>query len=93
MTVSCLLLTTFRDELFYRSYLVSHLRNWGVSQTWTVLLTSALFGINGLSYGLPSVCLITVHGAMFAFAFLKTKSMWPLYFAHFTYAICLAFSS
>jgi membrane protease YdiL (CAAX protease family) len=72
----------FAEELAMRGYLVTRLRQLGASPLLTIALSAGLFGAYHLYQGLWAAFLITLHGVVFAGAFLRLGRLWPVVMAH-----------
>jgi membrane protease YdiL (CAAX protease family) len=78
----CSLAIGFSEELVMRGYLISRLQQLVQSKTTSVIISAALFGLFHANDGVLSVGVTTLVGLVFGVAFVVTKRIWPLVFAH-----------
>ncbi len=71
--------TAFRGYLMTRLRLVFKINNWWLP----AVISSLLFGLCHLYQGIPNVVIISIYGLMFAWLFVRTRSLWPPVIAHF----------
>ncbi len=72
--LSCLV-TGYKEELFFRSYLITRLSDSGVKQWQAWVGTSLLFSIGHLYQGIGAIVVSFILGLYFAFWFSKKKSL------------------
>lgn len=68
----------FYEELMTRGYILQNLED-GLNTVWAVVISSAIFGLLHASnpgVGWAAVAGIMVAGLMFAYAYLRTRSLW-----------------
>lgn len=79
------LVTGYREELFFRSYLLVRLQQLKVSPMAAVMGSSLLFGALHLYEGVMGVLFTTVIGLYFALIFRKTRNLHAIAIAHALY--------
>jgi|GEM_PF-2423731 len=72
----------FAEELVVRAYLITRLLSILKNPLQAVLISSAAFGIYHLYYGVVDAAIITISGTVLGFAFVLTRSVWPVVIAH-----------
>lgn len=71
------------EELVFRGCMFSFLRRYTKNSFVIVAISSPAFGLIHWSLGLHAVLITTLIGAVFMFAYLRTRSLWAIMFAHF----------
>ncbi len=79
------LLTGYREELFFRAYMLPRLRQAGVAFPGAVLVSTALFAVGHLYQGLLGLAFAAVIGVILALAFRRRRSVHPIGLAHAGY--------
>lgn len=79
------LLTGYREELFFRSYLITRLRHLGLQPTLAGPVAVLIFSIGHLYQGLSGLFVTFVLGAYFAVIYLKTGRLHPIALGHGLY--------
>ena len=72
----------FAEELVIRTYLLSRLEALLKSTTLAVLITTAMFASYHIYQGMESAIGIFFLGLVYAIAFVRLRSLWPLAIAH-----------
>lgn len=75
----------YREELFFRSYLFTHITERGIPHGLSVLITSILFGLGHLYEGPYGFFVTTALGLYFGFVFVKRKNIHHVAIAHGLY--------
>ncbi|HVU36990.1 MAG TPA: type II CAAX endopeptidase family protein [Opitutales bacterium] len=83
------LLAAFREEIFYRGYVCSRLRDFGLSRTRTAILSALAFASVHIYQGWALLPVHLAFGLVFAAVFLNYRSLWPLVAAHASYNLVL----
>jgi len=73
------------EETIFRGYLITRIKQFGRLKSWLIpiVISSLAFGSGHTYQGLGGFILISIYGAMYAFLFIRTKSLWPCIIAHF----------
>ncbi len=79
------LVTGYREELFFRSYLLIRLPALGVPPAGAVAASTVLFATGHLYQGVPGLAVALVQGLYFALLFLRTRNLHALAIAHGLY--------
>ncbi len=79
------LLTGYREELFFRAYMLPRLRQAGVKFPTAVAVSTALFAIGHLYQGVLGVVFAAMIGVVMAIAFRLRPSVHPIGLAHAAY--------
>jgi membrane protease YdiL (CAAX protease family) len=87
------LVSAFREEIFYRAYLCSRLRDFGLNRTRTAILSALMFASVHVYQGWASLPELFFFGLIFAGVFLNYRALWPLIVAHASYNIILLASA
>lgn len=82
LTVGLLLVGIF-EELVFRGFLHTFLSRYTQSPFAIVIISSGVFGLIHWSLGLHAVLITSTIGAVFMIAYLKTRSLPAIMFAHF----------
>ena len=82
--LSCLA-TGYSEEIFFRSYLYTNLKNAGTSTAAAAVLTTLLFGAGHIYEGYYAFAATSVIGAFLSFVFIKTKSIHTVAIGHGLY--------
>jgi membrane protease YdiL (CAAX protease family) len=75
------------EELMVRAYLITRLRQLGLSVLPAIALSSALWATYHLSHGVRPVAVAFVHGLVLGAVFVYVRRLWPLVIAHAVYDI------
>ncbi len=79
------LLTGYREELFFRAYMLTRLRQTGVAFPAAVAVSTVLFAVGHLYQGLLGLAFAAVIGVILAIAFRRRRSVHPIGLAHAGY--------
>jgi membrane protease YdiL (CAAX protease family) len=82
--ISCLV-TGYCEELFFRSYLYTSLRNAGTAAVTAVIITSVLFGAGHFYEGYYAFAATAAIGGFLSIMFIKTKSIHAIAIGHGLY--------
>lgn len=77
------------EELIYRSYLITRLKELLGSVEWAIVISFMLFGCIHISRGTPGFISASVFGLILSLAFVKTRSVLPLAITHSVHNIWL----
>lgn len=83
----------YREELFFRGYLIGRLEDAGVGRGAAVMGGSVLFGLGHLYQGLPGFIVATLTGLILSVAFLRRRSVHGIALAHGLYNSAVLFVS
>ena len=72
----------FGEELLYRGYLITRLKQLFSSDFQVLILSSLIFGSVHAYQGLPGMAMTALFGLAFGFLFMRTRTLWPLAVAH-----------
>jgi membrane protease YdiL (CAAX protease family) len=75
----------YREEVFFRAYLVTRLGDLGVKPGWAVAGSALVFGMAHFYEGIFGVALAGVVGAFFGFVFVRSKDLHAVAGAHALY--------
>lgn len=78
-----LMLVSLSEECVFRAIAYAALKKRNLSDSTIILISSVLFGLVHLSKGLPNTFAAMLTGAIFMYAFIKTRSLWPTLVAHY----------
>jgi membrane protease YdiL (CAAX protease family) len=76
------LVTGYREELFFRSYLLTRFTDLGLKHLPAMLLSTFLFGVGHLYQGWGGMVFAVMHGFLFSYVFLKRRNLHLLALAH-----------
>jgi len=77
------LMVGFREELFFRGYLIARFQELFKEQVYSPIIVSAgIFALVHLTYGPPYALTVFAAGLAFGFLYRQTKSILPLALAH-----------
>lgn len=79
------LLAGYREELFFRSYLITRMEQLGSPAVLSVAVTSLLFCLGHLYEGLAGLIVTAVLGAYLAIVFIKVRNLHVVAVAHGLY--------
>lgn len=79
------LTSAYREELFFRCYLITRLRQLGLPSWVAAASSTALFAAGHLYQGLSGLIVATLLGACFALVFLRLRNLHRLAIAHGLY--------
>jgi membrane protease YdiL (CAAX protease family) len=79
----------YREELFFRAYLMTRLGELGIKPVWTILGTSVIFGMAHFNQGLLGVLTTGGIGLIFAAVFNARKDLHTVAGAHALYNFTL----
>ena len=79
------LVVGYREELFFRSYLIGRMEEAGASAWVSVPVSSALFALGHLYQGVSGFAVALVLGLYFALLFRKTRNLHVVAIAHGAY--------
>lgn len=85
--ITCLLLASITEEIFFRAWMLSTLIASGVSRVLTVAISVITFALIHLRQGLHGVAVAAVVGLVYALFFLYRRSLFVLIGAHTIYNI------
>ena len=71
------------EELVFRGYMLNLLQRFTNNTVVIVVLSAIVFGLIHWSLGFHSVLVTAIIGAVFMFAYIKTKALLPIMLAHF----------
>ncbi|MBA7647251.1 hypothetical protein ES703_55023 [subsurface metagenome] len=77
--------TAYREELFFRSYLITRFSQMGSGPMLNLLLSSLLFGLGHIYQGLAGFSVSFIQGLFFGMIFLSTKNIHRIALAHALY--------
>jgi membrane protease YdiL (CAAX protease family) len=83
----------YREEFFFRSYLLGRLEEMSVPLPWAVALSVALFSIGHVYEGVLGLSVAAVLGTLLSLAYLRTRNLHVVAVAHGVYntlALCLS---
>ena len=83
------LVTGYREELFYRAYLLTRFSELGLAAPLAVAASSILFAFGHMYQGIGGVAYALVQGVVFSFVFLRKKNLHTLAAAHAIYNFCI----
>ena len=72
----------FAEEVVVVGYLITRLRQLGLSERQAVLVSSALRGFYHLYQGFAAGLGNVIMGVIFGYAWTRTSRLWPLIIAH-----------
>lgn len=75
----------YREEIFYRAYLLTRLETLGAPRIAAIAISSLLFSVGHLYQGAAAAVFAALMGAGLAFAWQKTRSLHGLAIAHGAY--------
>jgi uncharacterized protein len=75
----------YREEMFFRSYMLTRLGELGVPAVWAAAASSILFAMGHWYEGLFAVALAALLGAYFSVIFIRTRSLHVIALAHGLY--------
>jgi uncharacterized protein len=87
------LITGYREEIFFRSYLLTRLRDIGISKYSTVIISTALFSIGHIYQGPLGVIIAVCISFYFSIVFLKNRDLHAVAIAHGLYNFSALFLS
>lgn len=87
------LATGYREELFFRSYLLTRLENAGMERIWSISVSTALFALGHLYQGYLAILIAIITSLYFSLIFLKTKNIHGISVAHGLYNFSALFLS
>jgi membrane protease YdiL (CAAX protease family) len=90
------LISGYREELFFRAYLLTRLGQIGVPAGFAVAGSSLLFSLGHLYEGPIAVAVTAVQGVYLSLIFMKRKSLHVISFAHGAYnftLLCLSLAA
>jgi membrane protease YdiL (CAAX protease family) len=79
------LVTGYREELFFRSYLLTRFRQLHVPVVLGIGLSSLVFAAGHLYQGAAGLAVALIQGVYFSILFVRTKNVHPLAIAHGLY--------
>ncbi len=79
------LATGYREELYFRAYLLTRLTRSGLSPPISILLSTLLFSAGHLYQGVAGLAVAAAQGGYFGFLFLRTRNLHMLALAHAFY--------
>lgn len=79
------LLAGYREEIFFRSYLITRMEQLGSPVVVSVAVTSVLFGLGHIYEGLAGLIVTTVLGAYLAIVYIKVRNLHVVALAHGLY--------
>jgi membrane protease YdiL (CAAX protease family) len=82
MLVPACLLIGFSEELIFRGYLQTRLRDLTGSAPHALVITSLLFGMGHIYQGTLGIFSATLLGFIFGFSFLRIRRLWPVALGH-----------
>ncbi len=85
--------TGYREELFFRAYLGTHLEIQGMKPLWVLSSASILFGLGHVYEGVFGFLATTALGFYFGFAFLKRRNIHEIAIAHGLYNFLVLLAS
>lgn len=80
-----LLSVGYMEELFFRSYAITRLRQFGLSSVSAILLSAFLFSLGHLYQGVQGVSFALLAGIALGYVFERTKRLHPLAIGHGVY--------
>jgi membrane protease YdiL (CAAX protease family) len=75
----------YREELFFRSYLLTRLGQLGVPAVWAVAASTALFALGHWYEGLLGLAVAGLLGIYFSVVFLRTRNLHTIALGHALY--------
>ncbi len=82
----------YREELFFRAYLIGRLEDAGVGRGAAAVGGSILFGLGHLYQGVPGFVVASLTGLILAIAFLRRRSVHGIALAHGLYNSVVLFA-
>jgi hypothetical protein len=79
------LVTGYREELFFRSYLITRFSQLGLPAAAGVGLSTMLFSVGHLYQGVAGLAVAVIQGLYFAILFVRLRNLHPLALAHGLY--------
>jgi uncharacterized protein len=86
------LVTGYREELFFRAYLISELDASGMRLSVAACISGVIFGLGHLYQGLPGFAGTALIGVFLAFIFLKTRNVHIVAIGHGVYNFAVLFA-
>jgi membrane protease YdiL (CAAX protease family) len=83
----------YREELFFRSYLLTRLGQLGVPAAWAAAASTALFALGHWYEGLLGLAVAGLLGIYFSVIFLRTRNLHTIALAHALYNFTVLCSS
>jgi len=77
------------EEVLYRSYLCTRLKDLGWGGFWIALATSVLFALPHIFEGWGILPTTALFGLVLAAVFMRAKTVWPGYIGHLAYDLFL----
>ncbi len=79
------LVTGYKEEIFFRSYLLTAFKNAGVKFSTIALISTCLFALLHFYGGIIGVSIALINGFIFCYVFKKTKNVHVIAIAHALY--------
>ena len=79
------LVTGYREELFFRSYLLTRFADLGLKPALAAAISTALFAIGHLYQGWGGMLYAVMHGTLFSYIFFKKRNLHVLALSHGLY--------
>ncbi len=89
--VGFILATGYKEEIFFRGYLVARLQYIGIPVIAALSASTLLFGIGHLYQGYGGLCVASAQALVLAGAFLLRKNIHTVALAHAAYNACVIF--
>ena len=86
--------TGYREEFFFRSYLLERLREIGLSSTVAVVLSTALFCLGHLYEGILAIATAAALGVLFCLVYMRRRNLHLIALGHGLYnaaVLCVGF--
>jgi hypothetical protein len=75
----------YREELFFRSYLITRLQELGVRRAGAVAVSTVLFALGHIYQGVLGIAVSLVIGALFGMLYVRRRNLHALAIAHALY--------
>jgi membrane protease YdiL (CAAX protease family) len=79
------LVTGYREELFFRSYLLTRFRQLHLPVFLAVAVSTAVFAVGHAYQGIAGLAVALIQGAYFSMVFLRIRNVHPIALAHGLY--------
>ena len=79
------------EELLFRGYLITRLRQAGQSLTFAIVVSSLLFSLGHIYQGWLSIIVTFCLGGVMGASFIKFRSLLPVYAAHLAHDLFLMY--